>query len=664
MLAASPLWAQPLGRLQLLAGDGHPGWRDGAAYQARFSDPFGLAVAADGSLWVSDGGDTNRIRRIAPDGRVGSVLGSGREGFRDGAPTEAQLHTPSGLAFDGQQQLLIADTGNQRIRRLERDGQLRTLAGDGQVGWRDGPAAQARFDGPMAVVADAQGRVYVADTYNHRIRVIEQGRVRTLAGAGQPGEADGVGERASFDHPLGLALDATAGLLYVADARNHAIRRIHLASAEVQTLAKSDPRDEEAMLRRPIALALDREGRLLVTTLARGRLLRCATPRGVCTDWEELSGPPEARLARPSGLAVDAQSRILVADAASYRVHRWVPGSVGGPMGPAQDRNLPDTQGRWPLDPQLRAHEVVGTIGEVRARRRSPAVDRHHLHAGLDVQADPGRLVRAIASAKVSSPLAAWSFGELGEGLSLGELAYIHMKVGRKAGNASLDPQRFVVRKDARGRADHLLVRRGTRFKAGEVLGTVNAMAHVHLELGPSAYARDPLQLGFAGFSDRQMPRIEALELLDETGRALRPNSQGLVPWDGRPLRVVVEAWDQVDGNLPRRRLGVQRLSWQLLNAAGQPLPGFEAPQLRQDYRSLPQDAEPTPIAFAPGSGIQVQGAQHTRMRYEISNRVRDGRALMERLEGHRLAPGRYRLRVLVQDAAGNSASASVDLLR
>jgi hypothetical protein len=325
---------------------------------------------------------------------------------------------------------------------------------------------------------------------------------------------------------------------------------------------------------------------------------------------------------------------------------------------------LPDTQGRWPLDPQARPHEVVGTLGEVRARRSPPAVDRHHLHAGLDVQADPGRLVRAIAAAKVNSPLASWGLGELGEGLALEELAYIHLRVGRTAQQRALDPKRLVLRKDARGRLDHVLLRRGTRFKAGEVLGSVNAMAHVHLALGPGGYERDALMLGFAGFSDHQKPRIDALQLLDERGRPLLPAAQGLLRWRGEPLRVVVETWDQVDGNLPRRRLGVQRLSWQLMDAAGRPLPGHEAPQLRHDYRSLPRDADPTPIAFAEGSGIQVQGAQHTRMRYEISNRVRDGRAIEDRLDGRKLPAGRYRLKVVAEDAAGNATEASIELLR
>lgn len=648
--------------MSLIAGDGHPGLREGPAVLARFADPYGLAVATDGSIWVSDAGANNRIRRIGPEGQVTSVIGRGDEAWRDGPALQAGLHTPGGLAFDAEQRLLIADTGNQRIRRLERDGQLRTLAGDGQPGWRDGPAERARFDGPMALVADRGGRVYVADTYNHRIRVIDaQGQVRTLAGGAQPGDRDGIGELARFDSPLALALDEAAGLLYVADARNDAIRRIELASGRVDTLAQSAPRDDQALLRRPGALALDREGRLIVSTLAFGRLLRCATPRAACVDWEELSGPPEARLARPTALAVDARGQILVADAAGYRLHRWQQAGAAGPVGPAADRALPASQGRWPLDPQLRPHEVVGTLGEVRARRSAPAVDRHHLHAGLDIQSDPGRVVRAIADAKVASPLATFAFGELGEGLSFGELQYIHMRVGRNAAGKALDP-RFVLLRSERGRLHRVLLRRGTRFKSGEALGTVNAMAHVHLNLGPAGYERDPLMLGFAGFADHQAPRIDRIELLDEVGRALA--SEPEVRWDGRPLRVVVEAWDQVDGNLPRRRLGVQRLSWQLLDAQGHPLPGFEVPKLRHDYRLLPRDAEPTPIAFAEGSGIQVQGAKHTRMRYEISNRVLDGRAIVERLDGRLLPRGGYRLRVIAEDSAGNRREAELALMR
>ena len=119
----------------------------------------------------------------------------------------------------------MADTGNHAIRRIGIDGQVTTLAG-GEQGHADGPAAQARFDAPMGIAVDAQGQVYVADTFNDRIRVIgTDGNVRTLAGGDRPGLADGTGATARFDTPVALALDAQGALL-VADLFNNAVRRV------------------------------------------------------------------------------------------------------------------------------------------------------------------------------------------------------------------------------------------------------------------------------------------------------------------------------------------------------------------------------------------------------------------------------------------------------
>ena len=184
---ATPLgWA---GQLQLRAGDGVLGLRDGLAAQARFADPYGLALGRDGTLYVADAGDNNRIRAIRADGSVVSLAGSS-EGFRDGNGAAAAFNTPSGMALDAAGNLYIADTGNHAIRKLSPQGVVSTLAGDGSAGYLDGPAAQARFNGPTGVAVDAQGRVYVADTYNDRIRVIgNDGQVRTLAGGERPAAA-------------------------------------------------------------------------------------------------------------------------------------------------------------------------------------------------------------------------------------------------------------------------------------------------------------------------------------------------------------------------------------------------------------------------------------------------------------------------------------------
>jgi len=188
-----PLEAGWTARVVVIAGNGQKGWRDGHPARARFVDPFGVAVTADGTIYVADGGDSPRIRRIAPDGHV-STLAGGERGFTDGTGPAARFDTPSALTLDPAGMLYVADTGNNAIRRIAPDGRVTTVAGNGLPGFGDGPAFDARFNGPIGVAADPHGRVLVADTYNDRIRVIDpDGMVRTLAGSGEPGSLDGDG---------------------------------------------------------------------------------------------------------------------------------------------------------------------------------------------------------------------------------------------------------------------------------------------------------------------------------------------------------------------------------------------------------------------------------------------------------------------------------------
>lgn len=649
------------GQLSLTAGDGVRGAQDGAGAQARFDDPWGIVVMEDGTRYVTDAGDNNRIRRIARDGMV-TTLAGGREGFADGTGATAAFHTPSALARDAAGNLYVADTGNHAIRKVTPQGVVTTVAGTGEAGFRDGLAAQAQFNGPIGVAVDGRGRVYVADTYNDRIRLIDSdGQVSTLAGGDAPGFVDGTGGEARFDTPTGVAVDA-AGVVWVADLRNDALRRI-APQGGVSTLPMQPDLPTLAGPRRPLSLALTHDGHLYVGELFSGRVMQ------VMRDgrWHALAGHlPGQRLSRAAGLTVDAAGRVHFTDAGSHRVHRIAALAAGAApvvatVGPSKDDPLPATAGRWPLQPQDGWHEVVGTLGEVRGDYQGES--RHHLHGGLDIRGDVGATVLAIADGKVSSPSAAWNFDGLSEGLGVGPLDYIHLRVGRTPRGDLLDPARFQLLRDLSGDPSRIRVRRGTRFAAGDALGTINRMAHVHLSIGPSGYERNAIALGFTGFTDAYPPRIDKVALYDTLDQPIDQRQDGrvLVPRDLQGVRIVVDAWDQVDRNLPRRRLGLYMLGYQLLHDDGTPVAGFEAPRMTLDFHRLPSD-EAVQVAYAPGSGITVHGSAVTRFKYSVTNTVRDGMWSEGTWQAGALPPGDYTLRITARDYHGNEAQGRRDL--
>jgi sugar lactone lactonase YvrE len=234
-----------------VAGDGSP---------LELSDPFGVAVGADGSIYMTDAGERNRIQRIAPDGNI-TRLADSVEGSGDGVEDKALFNTPSGLAVAPDGDLIVADTGNNCIRRVPLRGETSTVAGNGKPGYADGPARQAQFNGPIAVAVDTRGNIYVADTYNDRIRMITpDGQVSTVAGNGTPGYADGDRSSAMFDTPSGIVV-ATDNSLIVADTGNDRLRKI-TPEGNVTTLPVAD-------LSSPIGLAITHDNFLYVTELDR-----------------------------------------------------------------------------------------------------------------------------------------------------------------------------------------------------------------------------------------------------------------------------------------------------------------------------------------------------------------------------------------------------------
>jgi hypothetical protein len=328
----------------------------------------------------------------------------------------------------------------------------------------------------------------------------------------------------------------------------------------------------------------------------------------------------------------------------------------GGLMAQRSQGSMP-----WPVLPQNQPHEVVGLMGEVRGSYDGDS--RHHFHAGLDVQADVGSSVHVVEKAKVSDPLPNWAFGTVSEGINLGKTSYIHMKVGRDRKNKPLD-DRFQLLLDDKGKPERIRVRRGTHFEVGEQLGVVNQMAHVHLDLYDRGRVVNPLALPFPGLHDTVAPRIQGIALYDAHDKRLpaRKGQRLQVPRALGEVNVVVDAFDQMDGNLARRRLGLYKLGYQLLQADGTPLPGYEQPRITQTYDQLPKQREAVKVVYSADSGITVYGSKATRFTYSLLSQLAHGEVTPGRWQVGGLAPGDYTLRVYAADYAGNTASVGRDL--
>ena len=672
--AEAPTRAAWTARVAPLAGDGLEGVVDGVAPASRFSDPFGTVVDAHGNVFVADAG--NRIRRIGPDGQVSTFAGASA-GFADGLGAAAAFDTPSALAIDRLGNLYVADTGNNAIRKVAPDGSVSTLAGGGEPGYLDGVGRAARFNGPVGVAVDREGNVYVADTYNDRIRrIARDGTVTTVAGSGTPGSLDGPGAAAAFDTPSAIVVDRH-GVLFVADTGNDAIRRIDKDGAVTTLAVPVEDAQTPALLRRPVALALTHDGFLYIGG-AGGRIVQRA-PDGNYHALADADRPPQAsyasdgsvRLYAPRGIALRPDGSLVVTDGQALQVFALAPPRPGAPVRPAvalpvsapAPAPAPATPAvmPWPVGPQLEPHEVVGVMGEVRGSYDGES--RHHFHAGLDIRADIGTRVLAILPATVSDPYPNWDFGGLGEGLSLGPLAYIHMRVGRDSKGQALDP-RFQLLAGANGKPERVRVRRGARFAVGDALGTINPMAHVHMEYRPGGVVTNPLTLPFPGLRDTVVPHIRSIALYDDSGRRL-PGKKGRRLHLARSLgqvTIVIDAYDQMDGNLARRRLGLYRLGYQLLHADGSPVAGFESPRITQIYDRLPREREAVKLVYADSSGITVYGSKATTFAYAVNNTLQGGVALPGSWKVDGLAPGDYLLRIHAADYAGQVALEGRDL--
>jgi sugar lactone lactonase YvrE len=210
----------------LLAGGNYdPGSKNGIGTQASFNSPCGIAVDNSGILYVADR-DNNLIRKITPEGEVSTLAGSTTSGSVDGSGSQARFNCPNAVTIDAIGNLYIADLKNNMIRKISPEGEVITFAGNITAGSNDGKGILASFNSPSGITVDNAGYVYVADYGNNVIRKISpDGDVKTIAGSSISGSLDDYSTEASFNGPYGISVDKF-GNLYVADRNNNKVRKV------------------------------------------------------------------------------------------------------------------------------------------------------------------------------------------------------------------------------------------------------------------------------------------------------------------------------------------------------------------------------------------------------------------------------------------------------
>jgi sugar lactone lactonase YvrE len=320
----------------LYSGDGGP------ASLAGLSSPWGIATDLTGNLYITDAGN-NRVRKVDRSGVISTVAGNGAEGFSGdgGAATLASLDYPAGVALDAEGDIYIADTSNLRVRRVDSSGVITTVAGNGLIGFSGdgGLASQASFVAPYTVAVSPKGNVYVGDYYDDRVRAVDRrGIIVTAVGNGLEGFS-GDGGRALFatlNYSRGIAFDRE-GNLYIADTFNHRVRKVDLrglittvAGTGLAGFSGDGGPATDAKLYYPRSVALDPEGNLYVADTFNHRMRRVGR-RGIITTvagtglagFSGDGGPAsQSNLNFPSGATVDSEGAIFIADTLNDRVRK------------------------------------------------------------------------------------------------------------------------------------------------------------------------------------------------------------------------------------------------------------------------------------------------------------------------------------------------------
>jgi sugar lactone lactonase YvrE len=322
-----------------LAGTaGVGGTADGTGAAASFYQIRQIATDASGNIYAPDFRschfNENRVRKITRAGVVTTLAGGSTSGSSNGTGAAASFQLPTGAVVDSSGNIFIAELGNNLIRKITPLGVVTTFAG-GVRGNLDGTGASAKFYAPSALAIDAADNLYVADSYNNNIRKITTaGVVTTLAGSSTSGYADGTGTAASFSFVTGLAVDSN-GNVYAADVNNNCIRKITPAGV-VSTFAGSTTSGaangvgSSASFNLPWGVAIDTSGNLIVAD-GGNNSIRLITPAGIVTTiaGSTTAGSADgvgsnASFNSPWGVAVDTSGNVYVSDQGNFTIRKLV----------------------------------------------------------------------------------------------------------------------------------------------------------------------------------------------------------------------------------------------------------------------------------------------------------------------------------------------------
>ncbi len=332
--------------IQTYAGGGP---NSGVATSININSPQAVVVDGSGNIYVAAAPVQGRVFKVDPSGQLTTVAGNGIRSFSgDGGPaTSASLISPIGLALDAAGNLFIADSGSNRIRRVDGGtGIITTVAGNGSNGFSGdgGPATSAGLSGLYGVAVDGSGNLFIADASNQRIRRVEGGTgiITTVAGNGSNGFSGdgGPATSASLFNPVGVAVDGS-GNLFIADVSNQRIRRVDGGTGIITTVAGNGSNGfsgdggpaTSASLFNPFGVAVDGSGNLFIADVANDDVRRVDGGTGIITtvagngsgnfSFSGDGGPAtSADLSTPVSVAVDGSGNLLFADSGNNRIRR------------------------------------------------------------------------------------------------------------------------------------------------------------------------------------------------------------------------------------------------------------------------------------------------------------------------------------------------------